>query len=152
LLPRLRGRARERGGGREHADRRGVRATGALRSISRPEGVVAMFDVLLEATLRATLIAAAAPLVLWLLRVRAAAVRHRVWTVVLLAMLALPVWIAYGPEIALHMLPPTYSSPSAGAPLPGIDAPIGETAAAMPSAARSVVAGSEAKLTAAPSA
>ena len=87
-----------------------------------------MLDVMLEAALRATLIAAAALVVLRLLRVRAAAVRHRVWTVVLLAMLALPLWIVWAPEIALRVLPATYSSASgAVAPRPGFDAPTTET-------------------------
>jgi outer membrane protein len=68
-----------------------------------------MFDILLEAALRATFIAAAALAALWLLRVRAPAVRHRVWTVVTIAMLALPLSIAYAPDVSLRVLPPTYS-------------------------------------------
>src|SRR5688572_26122620 len=71
-----------------------------------------MFDILLEAALRATFIAAAALVALWLLRVRAAAVRHRVWTVVTVAMLALPLSIAYAPDVSLRVLPPTYSQAS----------------------------------------
>jgi outer membrane protein len=76
-----------------------------------------MLDIFLEASLRATVIAAAALGALWLLRVRAAAVRHRVWTVVMLAMLALPVAIAWAPDVSLPVLPPAYSdAPSAAAP------------------------------------
>ena len=76
-----------------------------------------MLDILLEAALRATFIAAAILGVLWLLRVRAAAVRHRVTTVVMLAMLALPLTIAWTPDVSLPVLPPTYSDPpSAVAP------------------------------------
>ena len=67
-----------------------------------------MLEILLEAALRATFIAAAALGVLWSLRVRAAAVRHRVWTVVMLAMLALPLSIAWAPDVSLRVLPPTY--------------------------------------------
>jgi hypothetical protein len=54
-----------------------------------------MFDILFEAALRATVIAVVAAAVLWSLRVRAAGVRHRVWTVVMLAMLTLPLAIAW---------------------------------------------------------
>jgi len=76
-----------------------------------------MLDILLEAALRATFIAAAILGVLWLLRVRAAAVRHRVTTVVMLAMLALPLAIAWTPDVSLPVLPATYSdAPSAVAP------------------------------------
>lgn len=64
-----------------------------------------MLDILLEAALRATLIAAAALGALWLLRVRAAAVRHRVWTVVMVAMLLLPLSSAWAPELSLPVLP-----------------------------------------------
>jgi len=56
-----------------------------------------MLDILFEAALRATLIAAAALGTLWLLRVRAAAVQHRVWTVVMVAMLVLPLSSAWAP-------------------------------------------------------
>jgi beta-lactamase regulating signal transducer with metallopeptidase domain len=65
-----------------------------------------MFDILLEAALRATVIAVVAAAALWSLRVRAAAVRHRVWTVVLAAMLALPVAIMWAPDVPLRVLPP----------------------------------------------
>jgi outer membrane protein len=80
-----------------------------------------MFDILLEAALRATFIAAAALAALWLLRVRAAAVRHRVWTVVTVAMLALPLSIAYAPELSLRVLPPpTRSEASAAVAAPAV--------------------------------
>jgi hypothetical protein len=76
-----------------------------------------MLDILLEAALRATFIAAVAAGLLWSLRVRAAAVRHRVWTVVMLAMLALPFAIAWAPDLSLRVLPPAYSeAPGAVAP------------------------------------
>jgi outer membrane protein len=73
-----------------------------------------MLDILLEAAVRATFIAVAALGALWLLRVRAAAVRHRVATVVMLVMLALPFAIAWTPDVSLRVLPPTHSNvPSA---------------------------------------
>src|SRR5262245_52539705 len=68
-----------------------------------------MLDILLEAALRATLIAAAALGALWLLRVRAAAVRHRVWTVVMVAMLVLPLSSAWAPDLSLAVLPPAHT-------------------------------------------
>jgi GWxTD domain-containing protein len=71
-----------------------------------------LLSILFEAAVRATLIAAAAPVALRLLRVRAAEVRHRVWTIVLLAMLLLPIWSAWGPEISLRVLPGTPSTAS----------------------------------------
>ena len=82
-----------------------------------------MFDILLEAALRATVIAVVAAGVLWSLRVRAAAVRHRVWTVVMLAMLALPLAIAWAPDVSLPVLPPMYPEPS------GVVAPLPDSAA-----------------------
>jgi outer membrane protein len=91
-----------------------------------------MLDVLVEAALRATLIAAASLVAVWLLRVRSAAVRHRLWTVVMLAMLALPFWIAYAPEVTLRVLPPTGSSASdMASPPSGFDAPSREAMALM---------------------
>jgi len=64
-----------------------------------------MLEMLLEVSLRATVIAAVAALVMPLTRVRSAALRHRVWTIVLLAMLGLPAWIAWGPQLVLPVLP-----------------------------------------------
>src|SRR5262245_54875050 len=69
-----------------------------------------MLDILLEAALRATLIAAAALGTLWLLRVRSAAVRHRVWTVVMVAMLVLPLSSVWAPDLSLPVLPPAYGN------------------------------------------
>ncbi len=64
-----------------------------------------MLDTLLEAALRATCIAVVAAGVLTVLRVRAPAVRHRVWTVVMVAMLALPLAIAWAPDVSLRVMP-----------------------------------------------
>jgi beta-lactamase regulating signal transducer with metallopeptidase domain len=83
-----------------------------------------MFDILLEAALRATFIAAAVLVALWILRVRAPAVRHRALTVVMLAMLALPVAIAFAPDMSLRVLPPTYSEEPVVAPSSGSVAPV----------------------------
>jgi uncharacterized protein (TIGR03435 family) len=83
----------------------------------------------LEFTCRAALIAASAAAVLWLLRVRGPAAQHAVWTGVLCAMLALPLWMAWGPKAALPILPAVpeiaaqpLPAPAAAAP-PSIPAP-----------------------------
>jgi GWxTD domain-containing protein len=92
-----------------------------------------MFETLLEATLRSSIIAAAAALALPLLRVRAAAIRHRVWTVVLLAMLVLPAWTAWGPQIALPVLPLERSAPTRDAVVPPLaSAPLADVMAPPP--------------------
>ena len=53
-----------------------------------------MERLVLEFAGRAALIAGSAGVVLFALRIRSAAAQHAVWTAVLGAMLALPVWIA----------------------------------------------------------
>lgn len=112
-----------------------------------------MWDILVEATLRATLIAVAMLLILSLLRVRSAAVRHRVWTVVLLAMLVLPLWVARAPEVALRVLPATRSSAAATVEAPpAFHAPAAETTVRMERAAEQGLAGGAASLTSAASA
>ena len=60
--------------------------------------------MILEWSLRVTLLAAGAGAVLMLLRVRAAAVRHLAWTGVMLAMLLLPAWVAWGPRVPIALL------------------------------------------------
>jgi beta-lactamase regulating signal transducer with metallopeptidase domain len=60
---------------------------------------------LLEFTVRSTLLAAGTSAVLFLLRVRAAAVRHGAWAGVVVLMMLLPLWIAWGPRASLRMLP-----------------------------------------------
>ena len=59
----------------------------------------------LECTVRAALIIAATAVVLYTMRVRVASVKHRVWTAVLLLMLALPCWTAWGPKLPFRLLP-----------------------------------------------
>jgi len=44
-------------------------------------------------------------MVLYAMRVKAAAVKHRVWTAVVLLMLLLPVWTAWGPKAPVRVLP-----------------------------------------------
>src|SRR5580658_9178929 len=64
-----------------------------------------MERLIVEFAFRAALIAAAAAVVLRILRITTAAAQHAVWTGVLLFMLALPAWISWGPKAALPVLP-----------------------------------------------
>jgi bla regulator protein blaR1 len=62
--------------------------------------------ILLEAAVRVTLIAAALAFVLRLLRVHSPAVRHALWTALVMLMLLLPALTTWGPDIPIQMLPP----------------------------------------------
>src|SRR5579884_2329302 len=64
-----------------------------------------MERLVVEFAVRSALIAGAAAVVLRALRITTAAAQHAVWTGVLLAMLALPAWISWGPKAALPVLP-----------------------------------------------
>jgi len=64
-----------------------------------------MTQFFLECTIRAALIVGATALVLYAMRVKVASVKHRVWTAVLQLMLALPLWIAWGPKAPIRILP-----------------------------------------------
>jgi GWxTD domain-containing protein len=57
--------------------------------------------VLLEAAVRALLLALATGAVVWVMRVKTAAGQHAAWRVVLLGMLALPLWMMWGPQASL---------------------------------------------------
>jgi TonB family protein len=65
-----------------------------------------MQNLLLECAVRATLLAICTAAVLHVLRVRAARVRHGVWASVMVLMLALPVWTAWGPRAVARVLKP----------------------------------------------
>jgi bla regulator protein BlaR1 len=64
-----------------------------------------MERLLLEYAVRITLIAAVVALVLYTLRIKAASARHAVWAGVVLVMLLLPVFLAWGPKAPLRLLP-----------------------------------------------
>ena len=64
-----------------------------------------MERVLIESAIRAVLLAIAAAAVLKVLRITTASGRHAMWTVVLLAMLTLPMWTLWGPKASLPVLP-----------------------------------------------
>ena len=61
-----------------------------------------MQNLILECAVRACLIAVCMGAVLWVLRVKAARVRHAVWASVVVLMLALPVWTAWGPRAVVR--------------------------------------------------
>ncbi|HEY7189010.1 MAG TPA: hypothetical protein VH436_20775, partial [Vicinamibacterales bacterium] len=67
-----------------------------------------MDSVLLEAAVRALLMALATGALVWVMRVKTAAGQHAAWTVVLLGMLMLPLWMLWGPKASL---PVTSSRP-----------------------------------------
>ncbi|HEY6346707.1 MAG TPA: M56 family metallopeptidase [Bryobacteraceae bacterium] len=64
-----------------------------------------MESIFIECAVRSSLIAAAAGLVLWVMRVKMAAARHAIWTGVTLAMLLLPAFATWGPKAHLAVLP-----------------------------------------------
>jgi beta-lactamase regulating signal transducer with metallopeptidase domain len=64
-----------------------------------------MDHFLLEFGVRALLVAAGTAVVLRAARVRAASTRHAAWTGVLVVMLLLPIWTAWGPKVSLKLLP-----------------------------------------------
>ena len=65
-----------------------------------------MFSILLEVTVRSTLIAAVTAILLYLMRVRQAALCHRVWTGIMSVMFGLPLCVALVPQTKLPLLPP----------------------------------------------
>jgi beta-lactamase regulating signal transducer with metallopeptidase domain len=65
-----------------------------------------MERLFLECAIRAALFVAGTAIVLHAMRVKAAASRHSVWTGVMMLMLLLPMWTAWGPKASLRLLPP----------------------------------------------
>jgi hypothetical protein len=64
-----------------------------------------MQTLLIESSLRAILIATVIALVLWTMRIKTASVLHAVWASVVVLMLLLPAWVAWGPKAPLPVLP-----------------------------------------------
>jgi GWxTD domain-containing protein len=96
-----------------------------------------MERVLIESAIRAVLLAIAAATVLRVLRITTASGRHATWTVVLLAMLTLPLWTVWGPKAALPVLPMRSASvalPSAPVEHVPFAAPAGAFGATTPAA------------------
>jgi TonB family protein len=72
-----------------------------------------MERLFLECTIRAALLVAGTAIVLYVMRVKRAATRHRVWSAVVFLMLVLPIWTAWGPKAAFPVLPPlTQATPN----------------------------------------
>jgi len=61
--------------------------------------------ILFESAIRVTLIAAVIGLVLFAMRIKTASVLHAVWASVVVLMLLLPAWVAWGPKAPLPILP-----------------------------------------------
>jgi bla regulator protein BlaR1 len=62
--------------------------------------------ILVESAIRVTLIAAVIGLVLFSMRIKTAAACHKMWAGVVVLMLLLPAWVAWGPKAPLPVLPP----------------------------------------------
>jgi len=54
--------------------------------------------ILFESAIRVTLIAAVIALVLFAMRIKTASVLHAVWASVVVLMMLLPAWVAWGPK------------------------------------------------------
>src|SRR5262245_24249215 len=87
-----------------------------------------------EWAVRTILIAIAAGAVLSVARIRAAAVRHSIWSGVLFVMLLLPIWQATGLHVSWRVLPPLPSAARVSVMVPpqmtSIDVQRGTVAAA----------------------
>ena len=70
-----------------------------------------MERLLLESAVRAILITMSTAVALWTMRIKSAAALHRVWSGVVVLMLALPLWTAWGPHPAIPVLPPLSTYP-----------------------------------------
>ena len=75
-----------------------------------------MPQLVFEFTVRAALIAGIAAAALRSLKVKTAAARHAVWVGVMVVMLLLPMWLAWGPKAYLRVLPRTQPALIATAP------------------------------------
>src|SRR5580658_1829498 len=73
-----------------------------------------MQHLALECAVRAALIAAGTAIVLRILRVKMAAARHSAWAGVMILMMMLPAWTAWGPKASWRVLPAVAAPVSAG--------------------------------------
>ena len=65
-----------------------------------------MERLFVECAVRAALIAVVTAVVLRAIGIKSAAARHTAWSSVMLTMLLLPVWTAWGPKAPIRLLPP----------------------------------------------
>ena len=79
-----------------------------------------MERLFLEFTVRAALLVGGTAIVLYAMRVKAAAAKHTIWLAVMGLMLLLPIWTAWGPKATLRLLPPlSRVTANQQIPLPG---------------------------------
>jgi hypothetical protein len=64
-----------------------------------------MQTIFIQSSIRAILIAATVALVLWIMRIKTASVLHAVWASVVVLMMLLPAWVAWGPKASIPVLP-----------------------------------------------
>jgi hypothetical protein len=69
-----------------------------------------MARLLVESAVRGTLIATVTAVILRATRIKAPVALHAAWAGVLLSMLLLPVWTAWGPRASMRVLPPVLAS------------------------------------------
>ncbi len=79
-----------------------------------------MESLFVECAVRAALIAVVTAVVLRTIGIKPAAARHTAWTGVLLTMLLLPVWTAFGPKTPIRLLAPVERHGSVETPLPRV--------------------------------
>jgi bla regulator protein blaR1 len=78
--------------------------------------------ILFESAIRVTLIAAVVALVLFVMRIKTASALHAVWASVVILMMLLPVWVAWGPKASLPVL--SSRAASAITPPDGVPPPL----------------------------
>src|SRR5215831_2734500 len=65
-----------------------------------------MESLFVQCAARAALIAIVTAVVLRTIGIKPASARHKAWTSVMLTMLLLPIWTAWGPKTPIRLLPP----------------------------------------------
>jgi beta-lactamase regulating signal transducer with metallopeptidase domain len=85
-----------------------------------------MERLFLECAVRALLLITGTATLLYLMRVKDPAAKHRVWTIAMALMLLLPVWATWGPKVSVRVLPPLATATSQGpmAPTTGLQAAV----------------------------
>jgi hypothetical protein len=79
-----------------------------------------MESLFVECAVRAALIAVVTAVVLPTIGIKPAAARHTAWTSVMLTMLLLPIWTAWGPKTPIRLLPPVEWHGNIETPLPNV--------------------------------
>ena len=77
-----------------------------------------MERLFLECVIRALLLVGLTVALLYVMRVKDAVGKHRVWTGVMVLMLFLPVWATSGPKVSLRLLPPLSPVTASGPVVP----------------------------------